>query len=257
MLRVLEWFRRALTSDPCPAHRSAPYRPRLEALEERQLLNASRVFDTAGQPIIFIARQDGSLTRFDASGPHLLFDGLNGTRVNWVHAFQDPQGKIGFDVVFQLVAIDGTIQNGAWVVYDSAGSHYEGSGLVTASTAYGPAGNKVIDVVDGSFHWLEYDAAGVHVMNATDRLNAVSSSFDASGHRVLDVIYTNFAGQSAGVYEWVHYDTAGSHDEGGGLKSVCPAYDRLGNLTDDITRTDSHWVVFNASGPHDQGSGVN
>src|SRR5262249_1642579 len=95
------WKRSARAAAP---NRRA-FQPQLEGLEERAVPNASRVWDGAGNPYLFVVYRNpndlpnsGDLWRYDASGAHFL-----NANISSVHAFKDPQGPLGYDVVFASV----------------------------------------------------------------------------------------------------------------------------------------------------------
>src|SRR5262245_1908510 len=212
---------------PSPSTRA--FRPRLEVLEERAVPNASRVFDGSGQLNLFIVQRNavtggGDLYRYDNSGGHFLLGGASDNVLS-VHAFKAPAGQIGFDVVFASQVIQGKQSSpiaGAWVEYDSSGSHFMGGGYRTAAAAYDNLGHKTIDVVTTDGTWIEYDNAspGGRIMGVG--VTEAVTTFDPLGRKTIDVVYSDFGSQSKGTVhgEWVVYDAAGSHDMGGGGAAV-------------------------------------
>src|SRR5262245_66518533 len=94
----MTWFRKliARVSRPRPAPRPRPAcRPRLEALEERQLLNASAVFDAAGNTFRLVVDNFGKLTQTYLGKTTTLAQG-----VEKAHAYRDSDGSIGITVVY-------------------------------------------------------------------------------------------------------------------------------------------------------------
>ena len=134
----MKWLRRWLS----PAPRNGPYgpsrptfRPRVEALEDRNLLNVSSVFDSAGNLVQFSVNEGGALIRYDSNGAGTML-ASSGVRV--VHAFRDLSGQVGLDVVYD---------SGMAFEYDSTGGHFMGSQILNMSRAYDAAGNFKLDVV--------------------------------------------------------------------------------------------------------------
>lgn len=134
----MKWLRRWLA----PARRNnravpfrPTFRPRVEPLEDRTVLNVSTVFDSAGNIVQFVVYQGGGLVRYDAAGGHVLVN--SGVRV--AHGFRDFAGNVGLDIVFS---------SGAAVEYDSNGGHVLAqSGVLDLSRAYDAFGNFKLDVV--------------------------------------------------------------------------------------------------------------
>jgi hypothetical protein len=107
----------------------------VEALEDRNLLNVSSVFDSAGNLVQFAVYQNGSLIRYNDGAATVLAN--SGVRV--AHAFRDPSGQASVDIVYS---------SGAAVEYDSTGGHVlAASGVLDASRAYDALGNFKLDVV--------------------------------------------------------------------------------------------------------------
>jgi hypothetical protein len=107
----------------------------VEALEDRNLLNVSTVFDSAGNIVQFVVYQGGGLVRYDATGGHVVVN--SGVRV--AHGFRDFAGQVGVDIV---------LSSGAALEYDSTGGHMlASSGVLDLSRAYDARGNFKLDVV--------------------------------------------------------------------------------------------------------------
>ncbi len=176
----MKWLRRWLS----PSRRndrsgqSGPtFRPRVEALEDRNLLNVSSVFDSAGNLVQFVVFQGGGLVRYDSNGSGtVLVD--SGVRV--VHAFKDPTGQVGLDVVYF---------DGRAFEYDSTGVHFMGDHILNLSRAYDAAGNFKLDVIyttgsppfgpDLTGQLIEY--TNTTVTKLADNARWVSAYVDANG----------------------------------------------------------------------------
>jgi hypothetical protein len=133
----MKWLRRWLSpvrTKSTLAPVGPKFRPRLEALEDRNLMNVSSVFDSAGNLVQFVVVQGGGLYRYDSNSGTLLAD--SGVRV--VHAFRDPFGQVGLDVVYS---------SGQAFEYDSTGGHFMGTNILNMSRAYDAAGNFKLDVI--------------------------------------------------------------------------------------------------------------
>jgi hypothetical protein len=259
------------------ATRLLSYRPQLEGLEERLVLNASRVWDAAGNLYYFVNYANGGLYRYDATGVSFLGGGVRS-----VHAFRDAQGLLGFDVVFDTGPTpSGVNAPEVGIEYDATGSHYISSGLVSAATSYDNLGRKTVDLVfdpelqSGAGYysdWYEYDDASPNGRLMGHNQSHVETTFDAAGNKAIDVVYKTFASQSGyAIYdEWVVYDASGSHDEGGGgpaaftpggfiyfsstgITSVERALTPSGQTIIDIVYRDGRWAYFDDAGMHEFG----
>jgi hypothetical protein len=168
----MKWARRSPSSVQRPA-----FRPRLEALEDRHLLNVSSVFDSAGNLTQFVVEQGGALLRYDNAGGHVLAS--SGVRV--VHAFRDLSGQVGLDVVYS---------SGLAFEYDSTGGRFMGSQILNMSRAYDAKGNFKLDVLydttdmppfgnDLKGTLVEY--TNTSVMKLADNVRWVSNYVDPNG----------------------------------------------------------------------------
>jgi hypothetical protein len=248
-------------SRPRRTPKPAPFRPRLEELEGRCVPNASRVYDGAGNLTYFVVYRSaagvgGDLWRYDASGAHFVFH-----EVLSVHAFKDPQGQLGFDVVFFFTFSQGGIVTGAWVEYDSSGGRLLGGGYRSAAASYDNLGNKTIDVVNAQGIWTEYDNASPGGRIMGDNILHAVTTFDPLGNKTIDVVYKSFVSQPGVIIqdEWVVYDATGSHDEGGGgttsgaptgISSVESTFDPAGQAIKDVIYTNGSWTYFDSTGAH-------
>jgi len=144
----MKWFRnRQQTTRRAPIRPSA--RPSVEALEDRNLLNASVAFDAAGNmaTVVVFAPAAGSI---DAGGNAYLFTStgatLIGTNVRVAHVFRDVNGKIGFDIVYANSG-GNPAAGGVAFEFDSTGSRTLGNNVLDASRAFDAKGNFVLDVI--------------------------------------------------------------------------------------------------------------
>jgi hypothetical protein len=261
-------------SRPHSRRRPLTFRPQLEELEGRLVPNASRVIDAAGNLQLFVVRNDGSLTHSNKEGATVWFS----SGVYWAQTYLDPSGQFGVNVLFQ--------NQGRWVAYDAAGSHDMGSGSIrSVSTAFDPAGQKILDVVWDGVGWVQYDNAGSHLKEADINggpnndmrtIDMASTAIDRAGGRVSDFVSDssfNFGGvfySSSTIGAWGEYNPAGSHGSGGetvltsstgrtvtgdAVAWVMPSFDATGSLVYDILHN-GEWDYYDAQGAHFMGTGV-
>jgi hypothetical protein len=102
------------------------------------------------------------------------------------------------------------LNDGSLTRSDPGGATVLFAGGVSWAQAYlDPSGQLGFNVVFGSSHWVVYDAAGSHDMGSNAQgLDSVSTAFDPSGQKVLDVVQFDF---HVGGVEWIQYDAAGAH----------------------------------------------
>jgi hypothetical protein len=124
---------------PADRPRSPSFRPRVEELEDRRLLNVSPVFDGHGHFFRLVVHDNGSLTLTGSAGYHVL--AKSGVRV--AHGFRDARGNLGMDIVYT---------NGKAFEIDSFGARLVGSKILDLSRAYDAFGNSRLEVLvnDGS-----------------------------------------------------------------------------------------------------------
>jgi len=143
---------------PFPQRPSA--RPTLEALEDRNLLNASVAFDAAGNMAQVVVFNNGNAYMYTNTGATLI-----GQSVRVAHVFRDAGGKIGLDIVYN---------NGNAYEFTSTGSTTLGVGnVLDASRAYDARGNFKLDVLynnglsNGTGNLFEYTNTGVTQLSQT------------------------------------------------------------------------------------------
>jgi hypothetical protein len=127
-------------------------RPQLEALEGRQLLNASAVFGAAGNTFRLLVDNTGTLTE-----TYLGRTATLATGVLRAHAYRDSDGSIGITVVYQnFSAFD----------YDHTGGHYLGGNIHDVDKAFDRAGHIQEDVtyelVANKFTTFEYTSTAAY-----------------------------------------------------------------------------------------------
>jgi hypothetical protein len=216
----MTWFRNRIsrTSRPRPAPRPRPAcRPRLEALEGRQLLNASAAFDAAGHQLRLLVDEFGKLTETYLGQTTTLATG-----VARAHAYRDSDGSIGVTVVYNnFTAYD----------YDHSGGHYLGPHIFDVDKAFDRAGHIQEDVtflLGGVYTTYEYTStAGEHQV-AQQGFSAlqIHPFQDSQGNLGEDVTYYN--GGSTPIL--IEYDSAGAHNMGQGAVAD-RAYDASGQQT--------------------------
>jgi hypothetical protein len=190
-----------------PAPRCPTFRPRLEALEDRRLLNASAVLDAAGNSFRLNVNATGTLTE-----TYLGQTATLATGVLRAHAYRDADGSIGITVVYNL-------NNGTFAAfdYDHTGGHYLGNNVIDVDKAFDRAGHIQEDVTYSGptgFVTVEYNSTGAHVVPQGGFYYLLIHPFqDAQGALGEDVSYVTLgpSGPSASLIE---YDSAGAHYEG-------------------------------------------
>jgi hypothetical protein len=263
MTRIKAWLQKAFGSRRRLVASPAVYRPRLEALEDRRLLNANQVFDALGQPVLFVAYADGTAVRYDSGGATILYNGSlmqSGQQtqaVESIHGFRDPFGNVGFDVVFSSVLSNGVFVHHDWQVVDAAGAHDQGTGLYgihSASTVYDPAGNRVLDIVQSNGEWDHYTNAGGAVFGpgvpGQSVYNSASTSFDNLGRPIYDVVFdTVLVNGQVKHDQWYRYDASGGPlFQGDNITAVSQTFDNSGLLVLQITYTNGSVYTYDASG---------
>jgi hypothetical protein len=200
----MSWLRNliARASRPRPAPRPRPAcRPRLEALEGRQLLNASAVFDSAGNVFRLVTDNTGTLTE-----TYLGQTATLATGVSRAHAYRDSDGSIGITVIYQnLTAYD----------YDHTGGHYLGANIADVDKAFDRAGHIQEDVTYhvgfNAFATVEYTSHGVYVVPQGNFIAIEIHPFqDSQGNLGEDVTYFDLNNPlTTGTL--IEYDSSGAH----------------------------------------------
>jgi len=131
------------------------FRPCLESLEDRQLLNASSVFDAAGRRVTFVVDNTNTLTRYDRTGAHVITH-----NVLRAHGYRDINGGVGITIAFtNFTAVD----------VNHTGTHSLGNNIVDAAKAFDAHGHFVFDItysMGPSFLTTEFANAGSHTVSS-------------------------------------------------------------------------------------------
>jgi hypothetical protein len=216
----MTWFRNliARTSRPAPRPRP-PCRPRLEALEGRQLLNASTAFDAAGNQLRLLVDTSGKLTE-----TYLGQTATLATGVARAHAYRDSDGSIGITVVYNngFTAYD----------YDHTGGHYLGQHIFDVDKAFDRAGHVQEDVTyyagGNTYATFEYTSTGAYQVAQPPGTYAlqIHPFQDSQGNLGEDVTYFDL---NNGVYvqSLIEYDSTGGRYIGQGAVAD-RAYDPTG-----------------------------
>jgi hypothetical protein len=174
-------------------------RPQLEALEDRQLLNASAAFDAAGNKLQLLADNAGNLTETYLGQTTQL-----ATDVRHAHAYRDSDGSIGITVVYQ---------NSSAFDYDHTGGHYLGANILDVDKAFDRAGHIQEDVtyqIGTGFATFEYTSAGARQVAQGGFFALDIHPFqDSQGNLGEDVTYFPFPVGSTSTL--VEYDSTGAH----------------------------------------------
>jgi hypothetical protein len=200
----MTWFRNLLAraSRPRPAPRPRlSVRPRLEALECRQLLNASTAFDAAGNPFTLVVDNAGTLTR-----TYLGQTATLATDVRRAHAYRDSDGSVGFTIIYnRLNAYD----------YDHTGGHFLGLGIVDVGKAFDRAGHLQEDITyatPGGYVTYEYTSTGAHQVPQQGFFEITIHPFqDRQGNLGEDVTYFRFNADVFLAGTLIEYDSSGAH----------------------------------------------
>jgi hypothetical protein len=195
----MTWLRNLLARAPQlrPAPRP-PCRPRLEALEDRQLLNASAAFDAAGNTFRLLVDGAGNLTETYLGQTTQLATG-----VERAHAYRDSDGSIGITVVYNnLTAYD----------YDHTGGHYLGQNIFDVDKAFDRVGHVQEDVTyltPGGAVTFEYTSTAAHQVAQQGFYALLIHPFqDGQGNLGEDVTYIASGAASNTLIE---YDSTGAH----------------------------------------------
>jgi len=167
MRRLRQWFSR-------PAPRPVRARLLLEALEERAVPSASTFIDGAGAHTDFLVDTGGNLIQQTQAGPQQLSGGVLSA-----HAFRDPSGHQGLDIIYN--------DNQYWV-FDSTGAHPVAAGVLSASTSYTASGELVRDVV--YTNGAAYRTTPLGTQFLTSGVLFVSNYQDPMGNVGLDIVLT-------------------------------------------------------------------
>src|SRR5262249_3171193 len=120
------WFSRG-TPERRTVSRAPTFRPHLEPLEDRRLLNVSSVIDASGQRTVFAVYTNNDMYRYDNTGAHILAH-----NVLRAHGYRDSDGSVGVTVIYTSFAAFN---------YDHFGGRLLGVNIVDADLAYDRGGH--------------------------------------------------------------------------------------------------------------------
>lgn len=236
MRGLRQWFSR-------PSPRPLRARLALEELEERAVPSASTFISPAGLHTDYLVDTSGNLASESATtGIQAMSTGVAS-----VHAFRDPSGNLGLDIIYQ---------NNQYWVFDSTGSHEIGSNVLSASTSYTASGQLVRDVVYTNNTAFRFSDTGAQYL--ASGVLFVSNYQDGLGNVGLDLVTT-----SNDAYE---ADSFGGRYLGANITSV----NRFNNFVDtggqvttygemvlDVVDTSGNYVQYSSlTGAHQIQTGI-
>lgn len=173
MRRLRQWFRRR-------AARPSPAVPRaqlgVEQLERRDVPSTASTFvDLGGHRVEFDVDAGHHLFQRDEQGTHFLANG-----VQFAHAFRDPLGRLGLDVV---------LTNGQFLFIDANGPRTLAGNILTASTTFDAAGHPVFDIVFTNHTAVRISSAGVQSLGSN--VLAITNFRDAAGNVGFEIVFIN------------------------------------------------------------------
>jgi hypothetical protein len=254
-MRFVTWLRslapRPASPRPRPAARPrAAFRPRLEALEDRQLLNASTAFDAFGNPLRLVVDNAGQLTE-----TYLGQTAPLATGVLRAHAYRDSDGGIGITVVYQ---------NESAYDYDHTGGHYLGQNIIDVDKAFDRAGHIQEDVTYSSpagYATFEYTSTAAYQVPQQGFTALLIHPFqDSLGNLGEDATYFDSGSTRSTLIE---YDSGGAHylarnavaDRAYGqqfaIDVVYTAFSPTGFSTEAVEYTDTKVTDLGHSAAHD------
>jgi hypothetical protein len=199
----MRWFRHWLGRPArAAAQRPPSFRPFLERLEDRRVMNVSSAIDVHGNVLQLVVNNNNTLLQ--------TYQGVTTVLAQDVfraHAYRDSNGTIGFTVVY------GPDSNFSAFDYDHTGAHYLGTNIQDVDKAYDRAGHLQEDVtyeVNGQFSTFEYTDTGARQItyNTNVYVELLIHPFaDSQGKMGEDVSY--FSTQSDNVL--IEYDATGGH----------------------------------------------
>ena len=198
----MRWFRNWVGRKArATAPRAPSFRPRLELLEERRVMNVSSAFDAQGNVLRLVVDNNNTLTQ-----TYLGVTQVIGQDVLRAHAYRDSNGGIGFIIIY------GADTGFQAVDFDHTGGHFLGFGIQDADKAYDRAGHLQLDITyssNGVFTTIEFTDTGAHQVNYAPGIieELVHPYVDAQGKLARTISY--FSTQSDNVT--VAYDFAGGH----------------------------------------------
>jgi hypothetical protein len=168
----------------------------VEQLEQRAVPSASSFVDLGGHRVEFDVDSHHNLFERDDQGTHFLSTG-----VDFAHAFRDPQGRMGVDLVFS---------NGLFAQVNADGFHLIAAGLSTASTTFDAAGHPVLDLVFSNHSAFRISAQGTQFLG--NNILSITNFRDAAGNVGLEIVFTNTVA--------IEIDSSGTRMVGAGFTSL-------------------------------------
>jgi hypothetical protein len=196
----MSWFRNWVVRQ-ARAARAPSFRPRLEPLEDRRLMNVSSAIDAHGNVMQLAVDNTFKLTQTFLGVSRVI-----GQDVLRAHAYRDVNGGIGFIIIY------GADTGFQAVDYDHTGGHFLGSNIQDADKAYDKNGHVQLDITyasNGQFSTFEYTDQGAR--QVPYRSGAVAEFIhpfaDARGQLAETISF--FTTQSDNVLEL--FDSTGGH----------------------------------------------
>jgi hypothetical protein len=187
------WSRRRAPQRPAAR---LTFRPRLEALEDRQLLNSSSVLDANGQRFQLVVDTNNVLTEYTPTFALPLAQ-----NVLRAHLYRDLNGGVGTIVIYtNFAAFD----------YDYAGGHFLGTNIVEADKAYDRGGHIRFDITysqGANFVTIDYSLTTAGVISVPGQIAVLMHPFqDAQGNIGVEVSYFD----TVTTCKLIEYDSAGA-----------------------------------------------
>jgi hypothetical protein len=212
----------------------AVFRPRLEPLEDRRLMNVSSVFDSLGRRVTFTVDKSNTLTRYDRTGAHVITH-----NVLRAHGYHDITGGIGLIIVFSdFTAVD----------VNHSGSHNLGSHIVDAAKAFDSRGRFVFDITFTSgpnFQTIELTNTGSHTISFPGIIAVLIHPYQDRQGKI---------GREMSLFDTVttctlmQVDSNGSHTLA--HDAVADAAIKPGDFVIDICTISNQWTQITKNGSH-------
>ncbi len=226
-----DWFAgRTLNSVP------ASFRPRLEPLEDRRLMNVSSVFDSVGRRVTFTVDNSNTLTRYDKTGAHVITH-----NVLRAHGYRDITGGVGLIIVFQnFTAVD----------INHRGSHALGGNIVDAAKAFDAHGHFVFDItytMGGGFQTTEFSNTGAHAVAFAGMIAVLVHPYQDRRGKI---------GREMSLFDTVstctlmQVDSNGTHTLAKNAVADATIKPDGSNFIIDICTINSQWTEITKSGSH-------
>jgi hypothetical protein len=192
----MEQFRKWL---PHPALPALAPRARLEVeqLEQRDVPSASPFVDLAGNRFDFIVNEDHQLLERFPSGLQVKL----ADNVQMVHAFRDPAGALGLDLVFT---------NNLYFQLSGGTFKFINVNVLAASTTFAANGLPVMDIVFTNHDAFQFSIFGAQFIS--HNIQFLSNYRDLLGFVGLDIVTTD--------NDAFEFDSLGGRRLGGDIRAV-------------------------------------